>query len=161
MDFQSARLNETERRSMDASKPTSGAGVVAGTIFWAMAIAGFQALLWLAWFFLMVKTVPLFESVLRESDIPLPIMSQQMIEMSRATGMYWYLLALLGLFIAAIEIALIVSARIYQRTWLGVLRYATVALCSLVPLLLLLYCIVGVTLTIHLINREFASMAAH
>jgi hypothetical protein len=62
-----------------SAQPQPGTATILGTLLWAMSIAAFQAALWLVLLVLLLHCVWSLDSVLRESDAGLPILSQQLI----------------------------------------------------------------------------------
>ena len=123
-------------------------GELVGVAFWAICIAGFQAMLWLGWLFLVGNGVAYLTMILGEYDTLLPPISQQLIAMSIAVSKFWYLLVLFGFPCSLLEVVIVVAAKAKPNRWLTTLRYACVAFLSLLPLLTLLYSIIAFVVTI-------------
>ena len=137
---------------MVAGSTTSIVGVIA----WATGIIAAQAVLWLAWVIIAIRCEPGMEVIVAESDALLPFVLQQFITLCWLTVRYWYLLVVVGAPLAAIEFVVLVATRASQRVWLGALRYATLIVFAMTPLLLLLFGVFSLVGTSMLIVRELA-----
>ena len=149
-------MNNIAVNSNGSSRVTRGIGAGA----WGLAIVSWQAAIWLAWLVISLSCARRIYVILQTHGFELPVVSNQFLAIASPLLSYWYLLILIALPLAALEIGLVVGHVAIPSRKIALARNATVALLTAIPLALLLYALVMLSLASNLLVKHHEELLA-